>query len=291
MRKWPNLFIVGTPKAGTSSLYAYLSKIPGIYMSPVKEPNYFSSKTIPEQSRIKPIRDRTKYLSLFKKVKNEKIFGEASTSYLSDPDAAKLIHDVSPDARIIISLRDPVERTLSYYFMLLRNGLMKGSFHEEVQKSLKVVGVYNTRSLNLEAGLYSGDVQRYLNIFGPTHVKILIFEEFVKEPKKIMKEVLSFLGIDIELNDFKDEIYNKYGVPRGTISQFLLKSFKVKRIAEKIIPTSSRRVIKEKFLLKNEQKPKMSEIDRDVLTKFYREDVKKLEKILGRKLPWKNFQS
>ena len=291
MDKWPNLFIVGTPKAGTSSLYAYLSNIPGIYMSPVKEPNYFSIKTIPEQSRIKPIRDRTKYLSLFKKVKNEKIFGEASTSYLSDPDAAKLIHDVTPDARIIICLRDPVERTLSYYLMHLRNGLIKGSFHEQVQKSLKLVRVYNTRSLNLEAGLYSGDVQRYLNIFGPTHVKILIFEEFVKEQKKILKQVLSFLGIDIELNDFEGEIYNKYGVPRGTISQFLLKSFKVRRIAEKIIPTSGRRVIKEKFLLKNEQKPKMSEIDRDVLTKFYREDVKKLEKILVRKLPWKNFQS
>jgi len=65
MEKWPNLFIVGAPKAGTSSLYAYLKNIPGIYMSHYKEPNYFSAKTIAEKSVARPIRDKTKYLSLF----------------------------------------------------------------------------------------------------------------------------------------------------------------------------------------------------------------------------------
>ena len=73
MEKWPNLFIVGAPKAGTSSLYVYLANIPGIFMSKAKEPNYFSKKTIPENKRtLKPlIRDKTKYLALFKKVKDD----------------------------------------------------------------------------------------------------------------------------------------------------------------------------------------------------------------------------
>ena len=65
METWPNFFIVGAPKAGTSSLYAYLKDIPGIYMSPIKEPNYFSAATIPATSSFGPIRDKKKYLSLF----------------------------------------------------------------------------------------------------------------------------------------------------------------------------------------------------------------------------------
>jgi len=289
MEQWPNLFIVGAPKAGTSSLYVYLANIPGIFMSQAKEPNYFSRKTIPDHSLVKPIRDKSKYLGLFKKVKDEKIIGEASPSYLSDPEAPKLIHDIIPDAKIIISLRDPVERTLSFYLNLVRIGRMKGSFHEELQKSLKHVRAYNQISLRLETGLYAEDIQRYLDIFGSTQVKILIFEEFVKDPKKTLNEILSFLKIDYELDDFKGEAYNKFGVARGPISQFLLRDIRVRRIVEKIVPPSGRRVLREKLLLKNEEKPKMNQEDRKTLIQFYREDGIKLQKILGKKLPWKNF--
>ncbi len=290
MEKWPNLFIVGAPKAGTSSLYAYLSNIPGIFMPKIKEPNYFSVNTIPNNSRVRPIRDKSKYIKLFKKVKNEKIIGDASPSYLSDPAAPKLIHEIVPDARIIISLRDPVERTLSYYLMHLRNGLLKGTFHEELQKSLKLCRVYNIRSLRLETGLYAEDVQRYLDLFGKKQVKILIFEEFIKDTKKTLNDVLSFLDVDYEMNNFEGEAYNKFGVARGSISKFLLRNIRIRRVAEKIISPSGRRVFRENILLKKGEKPKMSQEDRNTLIKFYNEDVIKLQKNLGRKLPWKNFQ-
>ena len=289
MEKWPNLFIVGAPKAGTSSLYAYLSNIPGIFMSPLKEPNYFSLKNIPKNSRIKPIRDKMNYLSLFKKVKDEKVIGEASPEYLSDPKASKLIHEIIPDAKIIISLRDPVERTFSHYLMYFRNGIMKDSFYNELQKSLKLVSVYNTTSLHLRAGLYADDIQRYIDTFGSKQVKILIFEEFIKDPNKTIKEILSFLDINYELNNFKTKVFNKFGVARGPISKFILRNTTLKRSAEKIIPPSGRRIFREKFLLKNEQKPEINQLDRDILIKFYSENVIKLEKILGRSLPWKNF--
>jgi len=290
MEQWPNLFIVGAPKAGTSSLYVYLANIPGIFMSQAKEPNYFSRKTIPDHSLVKPIRDKSKYLGLFKKVKDEKIIGEASPSYLSDPEAPKLIHDIIPDAKIITSLRDPVERTLSFYLNLVRIGRMKGSFHEELQKSLKHVRAYNQISLRLETGLYAEDIQRYLDIFGSTQVKILIFEEFVKDPKKTLNEILSFLKIDYELDDFEGEAYNKFAVARGQISQFILRQRIVRNLAERIMSPLSRRTLKEKFLLKNEPKPKMRKEDKEILIKFYREDVEKIQNMLGRKLPWENFQ-
>ena len=290
MEKWPNLFIVGAPKAGTSSIYAYLTNIPGIFMSPIKEPNFFSIKTIAAESPVKPIRNTLKYLSLFKKVKDEKIIGEASPSYLSDPEAPKLIHKTVPNARIIISLRDPVERTFSYYLMFVRLGLMKETFHEELEKSMKLVRAYNTRSLRLETGLYAEDVQRYLDIFGPKQVKIVIFEEFVKNPKKTMHEILLFLDIIEDLKDFKGEAYNKFAIARGPIAQFILRDKTIRGTLERIIPPSSRRLLREKLLVKNEKKPEMTQTDRDVLKKIFNEDVTKLQKILGRELPWKNFQ-
>jgi len=72
MERWPNFFIVGAPKAGTTSLYEYLITIPGIYMSPIKEPHYFSTEPIPAESPRNPIRDKKKYISLFENATNEK---------------------------------------------------------------------------------------------------------------------------------------------------------------------------------------------------------------------------
>ena len=119
MEKWPNLFIVGAPKAGTTSLHEYFEKkIPGIFMSDVKEPYYFCKTLIPIDHYITPIRDKKKYLELFEKSKTEKIIGESSVWYLSDPDASSLIYQKVPNAKIIIMLRDPVERAFSHYLML-----------------------------------------------------------------------------------------------------------------------------------------------------------------------------
>jgi len=74
MERWPNFFIVGAPKAGTTSLHHLMKPIPEIYMSPVKEPNYFSSSTISNDHPIAPIRNKKKHLDLFKKIKQEKNF-------------------------------------------------------------------------------------------------------------------------------------------------------------------------------------------------------------------------
>jgi len=137
IEKWPNFFLVGTPKAGTTSLYEYLKNIPGIYMSPIKEPNYFSVNTIPENFQTKPIRDKETYLKLFEKVSNEKIIGEASAHYLSDQDAPSLIHQIVPHANILISLRDPVERVFSHYLMLFTTGHAEPSFKLQLKKELE----------------------------------------------------------------------------------------------------------------------------------------------------------
>ena len=102
MERWPNFFIVGAPRCGTTSLYEYLNHTPGIFMSKVKEPNYFSVSVTPKIKLSQLIQDKKQYLSLFKDVKDEIAIGEASVPYLWDPKAPLLIHEAIPDARIIM---------------------------------------------------------------------------------------------------------------------------------------------------------------------------------------------
>jgi len=181
MEKWPNFFIVGAAKAGTTSLYEYLKDIPGIYMSPVKEPNYFSVNILDDNHELKPIRKKEQYLMLFNN--DAKILGEASAYYLSDPEAPKLIHKVSPNAKILISLRDPVEREFSHFLMEKeRYAKTEKTFREIIQIELNYKN--SKKNYALKHGLYSENVKRYLEIFGTCQVKIIIFEEWIKNPKK-----------------------------------------------------------------------------------------------------------
>jgi len=291
MDRWPNFFIVGADKAGTSSLYTYLKEISEIFMSTIKEPNYFSAKTIPQNSRLKPIRDKKKYLALFKNVKDEKIIGEASPSYLNDPEAAILIHQVSPDAKILISLRDPVNRFFSHYLMSSRLEKTKSTLYSKIQAELNKKENRNNYKLLLYHGLYYEAVKRYVDIFDSNNVKIIIFEEFIKNEKATIENTLQFLNLKNDLENFKPEVYNKYGVVRNPISQKILQSRKIRRISEKLISPSKRRTLKEKLILKEEEKPKMEENEKKLLINYYRDDVQKLKNLLGRKLPWKNFQN
>jgi len=286
---WPNFFIVGAGKSGTTSLYAYLKDTPGIYMSAEKEPRYFHEHNVdvylarPEMR----ISNKTKYLKLFQNAKNEKVIGEASPSYLRDPETPKLIHNVVPDAKIIILLRDPVERAFSNYLMRRSNGQEKRTFHDMILDSLdnrkKDDKEYN---LSLDPGLYVNQVKRYLDMFGTKNVRIWTFEEFIEKPKKIVKDILEFLEIDSHPPDSIGKTFNPYGTPRGKIGQYIVENRKIIKLSNRLIPQNIRWRLKQDILLKREKKPILVKEDRLILEDFYREDVKKLQILLNREFPW-----
>jgi len=290
MEKWPNLFIVGAPKAGTTSLHEYLKKIPGIYMSTVKEPYYFCKTMIPEDHYITPIRDKKQYLGLFDSAKEEKIIGESSIWYLSDPDSAILIHQKTPNAKIIILLRDPVERAFSHY--LMHKGRKKYellSFHEQMQKEIRDGLDYRIPNIRLVAGFYYNDIKRFLEIFGRNQVKIIIFEEFIINTKEILGEILEFLGVAFSLDKFEIEVYNPAVVSKFPLVNEVLNISLVEKIRQKLIPEPTQRYLKKKLFKELKNKNSMTIEDRNFLKNYYFEDVKKLSQFFGKKLPWPNF--
>src|SRR5262249_54680506 len=119
---WPNFLIVGAANSGTTSLYTYLNQHPEVFLPALKEPHYFSQiHPAYEQRYLRTyVRDERTYLGLFRKSTGYRAVGEASTSYLSEPEAPSRIYSVAPKTKIIIILRDPVERAHSHYLMDVR---------------------------------------------------------------------------------------------------------------------------------------------------------------------------
>jgi len=285
--KWPNFFIVGTSKAGTTSLYEYLKQVPGIFMSPRKEPYFFVNDVLSDDS-TNPVQNREEYLDLYNNVNDEDAIGESSL-YLWYPEAPKLIHEVVPHARIIIILRDPINRAFSHYAMLLRDGIVKISFHEALM-ALKSKIENKNRDVPhyLKISFYSNDVKRFIDVFGREQVKILFFEKFVQNEKITIAEVLQFLGISYDVNNLKIRKHNPASVPRTAFTKLILNSNLISKISRNLFSDSLKIKLIDRLLFKETVPPKLSSEHKKLLRQFYQEDVEKLQKILSCELPWFN---
>jgi len=207
-----------------------------------------------------------------------------------DPETPKLIDTTLPNARIIIILRDPIERAFSFYHHAVRVGLEPETFGEAIRKTLhKNMKDYDlTDKILLEGGFYYEQVKSYLDIFGTDRVKVLIFEEFIQNKEKIIKQVCKFLGINYFTLNF-EKIHNPYSVPSNTLSKTILSSTIIKKIFTKFFSHDFSKEMADRFLLKTINKPEMKNEDKLFLQKIYQEDVKKLELLLGRSIGWMNF--
>jgi len=298
---WPNLFIVGAPRAGTTSIFQYLKEIPQIFTPHKKEPNFFNSYTVRDKGTtfLKPIRDKDSYLKLFENATDKMYLCEATTHYLFDPVCPKLIHNVSPNSKIIITLRDPVEREYSHYKLVFRRTRLENidyddSFLQEIKKQMKEKNNSWEPGLRLENGLYTQNIKRYIEIFGKENVKIIIFENWIKDTKTMMKEILQFLKINYNLEKFHGEIHYKSDslrVPRSNASRYFLQTGSRNKKIKKIIPRSVLNYVRDNFFTKKTLYPKLDSQSKKILIDFYSDDVKDLEKFLGYELPWHNFHN
>ena len=237
MKRIPNLFIVGAPKCGTTALHEYLKQHPEIYMSEIKEPLYFAKDFINEGIKFhgkqifgeKNLKD---YLKLFDKATNQKIIGESSVWYFTSKIAAKEIYNFNQKAKIIIMLRNPVDLLYSIHSQFVYDGdekiidFTKALNIEPLRREGKLIPKYVSFPSMLyysQVTRFSKNILRYKKIFPKDQIKIVILEEFKKNPEKGYKEILDFLGVDTNfIPNFK--VINPNKIPRNNYLVKLLKT-------------------------------------------------------------------
>ncbi len=304
----PNFIVVGAAKAGTTSIYQYLSQHPEVYLSPIKETNYFA-KDIPldkirkdyykegeldvekyvngdlsEQIHIAFVSEWDHYQKLYKNVKGQKAIGEISNSYLHSEVAAREIYAVNPDMKIIMILRDPIKRAFSHYKMTLRIGLVKDSFYEEVQRdyAAREKG-FRVSHLYVEMGMYADQVSRYLEVFPREQVRIYLFDDLRVDAAALMDDMIRFLGVDPTERVDTSFQANQASVPKSAGLVHFLRKSGIRKVAKKLSPKFIGEAAK-KIFYKKEDDLVLMQRDKDFLRPLFEADVRKLEKIINRDL-------
>lgn len=285
---YPNLFIIGAAKAGTTSLYEYLNAHSQVFMSPVKEPHYFSrvAQRAETASYGTWIHSEEEYLALFKGAAGYPIVGEASTSYLWAAQTPENILAKSPRARIIVLLRDPVARAYSHYLMDVRANRQSLPFYEALREDFdRPRKGWHISNLYVELGLYHQQLMRYQESFEPDRLLILLFDALRDEPQATLKRAAQFLDIDgDEFETLAPVVHNPYLAPTGSLQKFQASS-SLTRMIRTLLPLNLRASLRNRFLMRPAEKPVMDERAVAFLKEIYEPEMAALEEMLGYELP------
>ena len=266
-------------------------------MPEAKEPHFFSTDdgkppliAATDKAAIgEIIWNFNNYVGLFDDAREDQLLGEASTGYLTNSD--KTIKNIKKHVpswqhlRIIIMLRNPIERAFSHYSMMKLIGLENLEFDEALSKEGERRKNNCPWSGYIQGGRYYENVKAYLNIF--PHTKIILFEDLKENALGLVKDLYVFLGIESSFLPNVGEKHNPSGEPRST---FLHRLFMTPNIISskiplvKLIPLEIRGNIVKKLKLKNLKKSEMKEETRQFLKNLYSEDILKLQDLVGRDL-------
>ena len=249
----PSFLIIGAQKCGTTSLYNYLAQHPLIIPAKNKEIHYFD---------INFDQDINWYLSHFHLLSSSEqkgqffITGEATPYYVFHPLVAKRVFNLFPDIKIILLLRNPIERAYYHYKHEKELGYETLSFEQAIEKEEerlkgetdKIINTEKYYSFNhqhysyLSRGLYLEEIQLWLKYFDLKNFLILSFEELIINPSKIYTEVLTFLNLpkwknkdylkyhtgltseEMKMNTRK-ELMNYFKIPNKLLNEYLNKDF------------------------------------------------------------------
>lgn len=275
----PDFFLVGAPKAGTTSVYNYLSQHPEIFTPAVKEPHFFSCPEVKDTYYEVPFVDEIdEYKSLFREASQTQKAGDFSTSYLHHKKAAHRIKRMCPNARILIILRDPVERAISHYLMDVRDGYQRLPLIECLKEKNNVDNRFYREYVDV--GMYSSQIERYRDIFGGKKVKIFLFDNLVSRTEETLGKLMRHIRVDERVDISTKENHNEYQRFKYGFVKSILKS-KVFQVFSKRIPVGVKNKAKSVFVSKD--KPDLTRA-RSELQKVFRDDVVRLQNVIDKDL-------
>ena len=286
----PNLFVIGAARSATTSLYHYLSKHPEIYVPTKKEIDYFGvgdsdqvykgPDAVTINSRI--TRTWEEYLGYFESVSKELYFVDVSPWYLYSPNAAQVIQSKVRDIKIIVILRDPVDRAFSHYSLMRKLGLETvSSFQKalEIEKK-RISDNWAFGWFYRDVGYYGIQLSRYFSIFDREMIKVVFFEDLKANPSLVMQSIYEFLGVSLEV-DFHYEVYNEVKLDGYSFVTSMLSSSSVlKNYLKMCINDRTRRKIQHTIMRWNIYKPELDKKTRKILHENYKDDIKLVENLL-----------
>jgi hypothetical protein len=278
----PEVYIIGAQRAGTTFLSYLLSQHPKVCLSNPKEAAFFT-------------KNWDKGLEWYKKRFHgtpDQIFVDATPSYSAAPltsdhnehrgqskfqGVPERIHSISPGARFIYLLRDPVERTYSSYLHSVKGGYERRPFRHAITED----------PLYLRTSDYQGQLQQYLRYFPRAAFLILIFEELVDDPVVTARKCFEFMGIDVDVPLTTDKGTNKSYQYRVAGQLFNLLFYRwggldrLIKSLQPIVPLMIQRQVRD-WIVKGP--PKLTEDDRTFLIEYFAEKIQNLETLLDRPL-------
>jgi tetratricopeptide (TPR) repeat protein len=232
----PHFLIIGAAKAGTTSLYHYLSQHPQILPAVKKEVGYFN-----RSDYLQP--DLNWYLSHFPAIPEGTNFitGEATPSYLIS-DIQEQVFALFPQIKLITILRNPVERAISHYYHRLKHGWENNSLEVAINSELKMLNELDSperieqfyrekKSIYLLGGLYIHALKRWLKVFSKKQLLILTNEQLLAEPEQTMKQIYHFLNLADNPNlQFKKHNVGSYNYQDEQFQKNLSEFFRIHNI-------------------------------------------------------------
>lgn len=283
----PNFFILGAMKAGTTSLWHYLGQHPEVFVSEIKEPNYFVVQNgflpktvdwdvIPPQPITTTLED---YEALFSRSEGFKAVGEASHTYMFYEHAVPAINKIVPEARMICILRNPCDRAFSHYNFLRLVGVEPTSdFMEAV--AIDAARPADRRISYVEKGLYYQQLVRLYLTCDPSRVKVIFFEDLKTSSQKVLGAVFEFLKIDSTVQINTAARLSVSGIPRSHLLHKLLGCPNpIKSALLPILPAPLKNLARAAKNL-NLQKQHLTPDERIVLLGRFLEDIERVETLL-----------
>lgn len=275
----PDFFVVGAPRAGTTSLYHALDRHPQIFVPAVKEPHYYAWPEVADTYYDTSfVADAAAYLELFADRQPGQLAGDFSTSYLFRHRAASRIRADNPDARIVMVLRHPVERALSHHRMDRRDGYTLASVVDLLGPT---AADPRFRREYLDVGRYADQIRAYREHFDDRQIHIILFEDLVGAPTATMRDLFDFLGIDADVDLGPFEARNHTGTSRSDLGRRLQGSPVAAHLGRRL-GRRPRRLARR--LLYRPDRTGPDPRDRALLAELLGQEIRELERVIGRDL-------
>jgi hypothetical protein len=280
----PTFLVIGAESSGTTSLYQYLRQHPQIFMSPIKEPNFFAYDEAAHRNRhdVFPIRSFVDYQALFFGVRGQRAIGEASTTYLYCSAAPDRIKEALPGVRLIAMLRDPVERAHTAYLTIARAGREKRTFAQVVRDARN-----GEACVYVDRGAYHGQLARYADRFARDQWAVYLFDDYKRDPISVLHRIFRFLDVDDAFVPDVSVKHNVSGLPKSKLLERLLRRNSFTVAVKRHLPDWARRTVDDAVSAihrANRVKPTIDPEIRQELIALYRDDILKLQDLIRQDL-------